>query len=123
MLKNPKLSPTKAALEVYDVKSKHTAEVIASENMSKPEILKYLNEYDSEAQQTVISVMKRASKKQSSAFQRLAYDSANSVLDRIHGKATVRAETTNTNLNLNVEASTEVAEAFTAFIKGHTTQD
>lgn len=29
---------TQAALDVYDVKSKHTAEVIASENLRKPEV-------------------------------------------------------------------------------------
>lgn len=123
LLKHPKARPKEAAMEAYDKTSDHSYEVIASDNLKKVEILNYLNEHDVEAQNTVISVMVNATKKKDEAqFQKLALDSANSVLDRIHGKAKQTVDSSSTVVNLNVEATQELNDAFTKFLTESTQQ-
>lgn len=123
LLKNPKSTPKEAAVEAYNQTTDHTYEVIASENMSKPEILSYLNEHDLEAQNTVISVMMNARKKKKHPqFQKLALDSANTILDRVHGKATQRLEANSTVVNLNIEANEQLNQQFTEFLRQSTNQ-
>ena len=44
LLEDPKISATQAVKETYNVSTNHSAEVIANENLSKPEIMRYLQE-------------------------------------------------------------------------------
>ena len=121
LLQDPKKSPTQAAYETYNAKSRHVARQIARENLLKPAIVEYLAQYDKEAQQTIVEVMLHARQQKSSpTYQRLAKDSAVEILDRIHGKATAKVETKGLNLNLDIEPNPELGDAFTEFLKDRT---
>lgn len=123
LINNPKQSATKAVLKTYNVNNRRTASVVASENLTKPNVLKYLDAHSTEAENVLIEVMGNARRyKTKPAFQRLAKDTADSILDRVHGKATTKVESTSINANLNLEASAELNDRFTAFLKADTTQ-
>lgn len=122
LINNPKQSATKAVLKTYNVTKASTAGVVANENLKKPSIIKYLELHSDKAEEAIITVLNNAiSQTDSVGWQRLAKDTADSILDRVHGKATQKTETNTQNLNINVEASKELDEAFTAFLKQQTT--
>ena len=93
LLEDPKISATQAVKETYNVSTNHSAEVIANENLSKPEIMRYLQENAITAENTLIDVMNYSNKygKQGghvgAAYANVAKTSADSILDRVHGKA------------------------------------
>jgi phage terminase small subunit len=109
---NPKQSATAAVKQVYGKPDKEltsrTAEVIASENLRKPEILAELAKYEGEAESTVIDVMNysrqqmRVAERDRVAWAVNARQSADSLLDRTRGKATIKTENLNTSVNLNL---------------------
>lgn len=115
LVDNPKESATQAVAEVYGKPGKdmarHTAEVIASENLRKPEIMAELAKYDQTAQVTMVEVMqysKELGKQGNSAgasYAANALTAAKDLLDRLHGKSTQRVETTSTTVNLNLNLS------------------
>lgn len=97
LLSNPKASATKAALEAYGKHDKeisyNTARSIATENMAKPAILAVLRAADKEAESVLLSVMRSSEKlKTNPQHATVAERAANSILDRLHGKATQRVE-------------------------------
>lgn len=104
LLRNPQQSATQAALKIYNTTDRTAASVIAAKNLKSPQVLEYMNKYSDYAQKTVIQVMKNASKKKDNVqWQRLAKDSADSLLDRVHGKPVSKNE--NTNLNINIDTA------------------
>ena len=95
---NPKASATEAAAQTYNVSTRKSAEVIASENLGKPEIQAYLAKADDHSQMVILQSMY-------SKDERLAFDAARDVQDRLHGKATQRVEQHSTSVNLNLSLS------------------
>lgn len=112
IVENPRLSATSAVQSTYNAKTYNTAKHMASEIMAKPHIQAELAKYDGEAQVTVYEVMKyskeygREGGKEGASYAGVALSAANSLLDRIHGKATQRTE----NLNVAVELNVNLAE-------------
>lgn len=105
LISNPKQSATKAALKSYNT-TYETAKQIAHENLTKPNILKYLSKYEELAEITVIDVMQNSrSLKDEPSHAQVALRAADSVLDRLRGKATQRTEVTSTSVNLNLDLS------------------
>lgn len=104
LIRNPKQSATQAIMKTYNVAAPSTAKVMASENLTKPNVLRYLNKYLDEAETVVLNVMTNSEKlKDEPAHARIALESANSVIDRLIGKATQRIETQSTSVNLNLD--------------------
>lgn len=109
LLQNPKRSATQAVMNTYDVQKRRTAEVIASENLRKPEIMKYLHDNAGEAESTVITVMNyskelgRTGDKSGAAYASVALASAKEILDRVHGKATQRTEVTSKKVSVHID--------------------
>lgn len=102
VVSNPKLSRTEAYIRTHETTHRPTARANASELMSKPNVLAYLETKSDIAEKTLYQVLKTSKKHSESVnWQRLAKDTANDVLDRVHGKPLAR--TTNTNLNINLE--------------------
>lgn len=108
MVENPKDSATTAAFNTYDVKTRRTAEVIASENLMKPEIRLELAKYSNDAEMTVLEVMETSRNKMHSDERRgvdwgtLAQRTAESLLDRVHGKAKQSIDITSKSVNINI---------------------
>jgi phage terminase small subunit len=103
LLNNPKLSATEAAAQTYGKPDKelgrHTAEVIASENMRKPEVLAYFYEHDELAQQRITELSLQ------DEDRNVALRASQDILDRVHGKATQRLETSNKSVSINIDLS------------------
>lgn len=112
IVKNPSQPAYKAVQEAgYNAKDMNVASSIAVENLQKPAILAELAKYDETAQNTVIEVMnysKELGKSGTTAgasYASTAVQSANSLLDRIHGKSTQRTEVTSKAVVLNINLS------------------
>lgn len=99
LINNPKLSATKAALLTYGKPHQpttyETAQQIAHENLTKPNIQLYLDKHVDKAKNRVVELVD--SKKEDIALR-----ASDSILDRTLGKATQRTESINTTVNLNL---------------------
>lgn len=105
LLANPKMSGTQAAMQTYDTASTMTARALASENLAKPNIMEYLTSHAQEAEYEVFELMKRTSKmaEESPGYASVSLAAAKDILDRVHGKATQRVETTSTAVAINID--------------------
>lgn len=129
LIDNPKDSATKAALATYGTQAEPptygTAMQIAHDNLSKPNIQLELAKYSSKAELVLVEAM-GAEKKiykfnpdtksneylGSEADHAIRLRAADSVLDRVHGKATQRTEieTKAVVLSIDLTGTTEVAQ-------------
>lgn len=109
LVNNPHMSATEAVRQTYNVTTDNSAAQIATENLSKPHLLLELSKYDETAQNTLIEVMgnsrefSKLGNTAGSSYAATAITAANSVLDRLHGKATQRLETTTQAVVLNID--------------------
>ena len=109
LLENPKQSATQAVAETYNVKTRRTAEVMASENLRKPEILAYLHANAETAENTVLDVMNysrelgKSGDKSGANYASVALASAKEVLDRVHGKSVTKIHATTKAVVINVD--------------------
>lgn len=95
---------TQAYLEVHPASSPESAKVNASLLLSKPEARIYLQEQTKEAAETLIEVMRNArAQTDSPPFQRLAKDTADSIIDRVDGKATQVVHQTTEGISLTID--------------------
>lgn len=109
VLKNPTEPIYRAVQKGYNVKDKNVAMTIASENMRKPQIMRYLEKHSEQAENTVIEVMEYSKKlgktgdKAGASYASVALASANSILDRVHGKPKQSIDLTSKSVVLNVD--------------------
>jgi phage terminase small subunit len=109
MIKNPKLSATAAAKLAYNVSSENSASQIATENLRKPSILAELHKHSANSELSLIRVMQYSTEygdngtRDGASHASNAIQAANSILDRLHGKATTRVEQTSTVVTLNID--------------------
>jgi hypothetical protein len=108
--KEPAINAAKAAYGKPDHEiSYRTANAIATENLQKPAILTILSLHSANAEDTLIEVMNKSKEyalqggKDGASYAAVAVNSANSVLDRVHGKATIKQEVTSTSVVLNID--------------------
>ena len=99
LLGNPKISATKAALQTYGKPDRpttyDTASQIAAENLQKPSIQIYMEEHVDKARNKIVTLV-------NSERDEIALNASKDILDRVHGKATQRVETSSTSVNLNL---------------------
>lgn len=85
----------------YNVKpdiSPHTLDNMASAIEKRPQVARVLARYSEQAEQAVIEVLEYSKRygatgtKEGAQYARVALDGANSIIDRVHGKATQRIE-------------------------------
>lgn len=102
---------TKAYKEVHPNATTKTAQAAVNKLLNKPEASLYLQEHVNEASVTVIDVMRNArTQTDSPAFQRLAKDSAESVLNRELGTPTQTIRQTVTGVSLNIDLTTSLLD-------------
>lgn len=114
IIENPKLSATEIAARVYNVNNRNTARSIAAENLSKPAILAELAKYSVNSELTLLRVMDYSTEygaeggKEGASYASVAMQTANSILDRLHGKATTKIEQTTTAVTLNIDLTNSI---------------
>lgn len=96
LLSDKKVSATEAARRSYNVTSDNSASLIASENLRKPQIMKYLHDNAEVAEQVIVDLLK-ADKDE------VKLAASKDILDRVHGKATQKIEQTTTGVTLNID--------------------
>lgn len=101
LIEDPKISATAAYLETHETESRATARANASALLAQPNVHAYLASKSDIAEKTLYTVLSNSKKhKESVNWQRLAKDSANDILDRVHGKPLARTNQVNVNINL-----------------------
>lgn len=99
---DPKLSQTDAYLMTHETQTRTTAAQNASQLLRKPTVQLYLEKHRDLARKTQVNILQKANKKQDDlAWQTLASNVAEKVLDRTDGKPLTT--TNNLNININVE--------------------
>lgn len=96
LIEHPKQSATKAVEKTYNVKSNAVARAVASENLTKPNVLAHLVANSERAEAKIVELLE--SKK-----PEIQLASAKDILDRVHGKATQKVEQTTTGVTLNID--------------------
>lgn len=117
LLADPSISQTQAYLDTHETNNKDTARIQASRLLTKPSVQIYLKKHVQMAKQNIVMMASDESVKPDTRLK-----ANQDILDRAVGKPTIRTESTNTNLNLNIEASQELNDQFTAFLKAKTQQ-
>ncbi len=109
LVTNPKTSGTQAAIKAgYSPK---TAAVIASENLKKPQIMAYLTKFSDKAEQGLMETVEASKKfalqggRDGAAYASTAVSGYNSILDRVHGKATQKIESKSTSVVIGIDLS------------------
>lgn len=92
IIDNPKRSATEAASKVYDVATRRSAEVIASENLRKPEIIMALGEHSALFESAIVGTVRDWQDSPTPRKREIALDAAKFGHDKIFGKATVKVE-------------------------------
>lgn len=101
LIANPTMSAAQAYVDTHETNSKVNGRVNASQLLSSPNVLAYMNEKAPMAEKTVVQVLQNAKKhKTSPQFQRLTLDAANSILDRTHGKPLTRTIAAHTTFSI-----------------------
>lgn len=109
LIDNPKDSATKAVQNTYNTTSNHSAEVIAHENLRKPEIVSELAKHSKDIENSIIETINRY--RNSDKLQEVseAMTNARYVHDKIHGKAIQQVQTTSKTININIDLTTDTS--------------
>src|SRR5574337_2159053 len=115
LIKNPKISATEAANRAYNVATRRTAEVIASENLRKPEIMLYLENHADKALLHLLEIdgysreYGKSGTREGSNYASVATSINRDILDRTLGKPkqSIEQHTTTVNLNLDLTKITD----------------
>lgn len=110
---NPKLSQATAYKMTHETVNSDTAKANASRTLASANVIIYRKQHEQMAKQTIVEIAMNKKAKDTDRIK-----AAQDVLDRNLGKATLKTEANITNLNLNIEASEELNQQFTEFLKG-----
>lgn len=113
---HPKSSASEAARAAYNIGNRaktssiaHVSRQIARENMHKPAVLAELSKYSVTAESVITEVLEQSRKrmygedKDAVAWATNARQTADSLLDRLHGKATQRTEVEQRSVSLTID--------------------
>lgn len=119
----PKKKLTDAYLETKETKitKRDVVGQSASRLYNKPSSQLYLQKHRNLAKKTKLELLQYATKNMDKlGYASLGNTISEQILDRIDGKPIQTQQTTNTNINLNIEGSKELADNFTEFLKQNT---
>lgn len=110
IIDNPKSSATEAAKSVYAVKSAHTAEQIAYENLRKPEIVSKLSYHNQLIEDTLINTVNDWKTEENSRKREIAVDTAKYIHDKIHGRAKQQVDVNTTGTTLIIDLTSSLTD-------------
>ena len=102
LIKNPKMSATQAVKYTYNVSTNHSAEVMASENLRKPEIISRLGDANNMIEQVLMDTVGEYGNSDKIQERSLAVDTSKWIHDKIHGKAVQKSSSVNFNFTQHV---------------------
>ena len=102
LIKNPKMSATEAVKRTYNATTNHSAEVIASENLRKPEIISRLGDANNMIEQVLMDTVGEYGNSDKIQERSLAVDTSKWIHDKIHGKAVQKSSSVNFNFTQHV---------------------
>lgn len=102
LIKNPKMSATQAIKNTYNVSTNHSAEVMASENLRKPEIISRLGDANNMIEQVLMDTVGDYGNSDKIQERSLAVDTSKWIHDKIHGKAVQKSSSVNFNFTSHV---------------------
>ncbi len=111
VIAEPTKALSKIVKEVYDVTTDGAARQIASENMTKPNIMLYLQKHSEQAEADIIElaeVSKRYAREGGhvgAAYAGTALAANRDILDRVHGKATQKIESKSQSVIIGIDLS------------------
>lgn len=111
LVDNPKMSATEAALKTYNTEAPTVANAIASENLRKPSVIQWLEDHAKQAENAVTEIMSYATDEGKrgghvgAAYAGVGLSAANSILDRVHGKATQKVEVQSKAVVITIDLS------------------
>ena len=100
LIENPKQSATKAVLKTYNVSNDVVAASVASENLRKPQIISHLHNASELVEQALEGTVRDWAREENASKRALAMDTAKFIHDKVHGKATQKIQTENSNVNI-----------------------
>ena len=98
-------------MEVYNAKSRAVAANLASHLLKRPKVQAELSKYSNAAEVNLVTLAEVSTKyakdggRDGAAYAAVSERVNNSILDRVHGKATQRIEATSMAVNINVDLS------------------
>lgn len=113
LIDNPKQSATQAVLKTYGKPNKPptylSARNIASENLTKPNIITKLAQYNDIVESTLLQTVQDWGQHDKPRQREIAQNAAMYIHDKVHGKATQKVETKSeqVSININMTASQE----------------
>ncbi len=110
LVNNPKDSATEAAAQTYRTSNRMVAKSIATENLSKPAIQTELAKYNDLVENSLINTINDWQSSDKVGERALAMEQARFVHDKIHGKATQRAELHATGITLNIDLTSALMD-------------
>lgn len=103
IISQPKTSATEIVRQTYNVSDTNTAKSIASENLTKPNIVAYIDEHVTKARDKIVSLLEAEK-------EEIQLRSAQDILDRTLGKATQRTEVRTEKLSINIDLTGTLEE-------------
>lgn len=92
MIDNPKQSATEAVRQVYNTKTNGSARAVASENLTKPNIIMALEEHANLFESVIVGTVRDWGNAEGTRKREIALDAAKFGHDKIFGKATVKIQ-------------------------------
>lgn len=107
LLDNPKQSATQAVLKTYGKPGKPptylSARNIASENLTKPNIITKLAQYNDMVESAILQTIQDWKDHDKPRQREIAMNQAQFVHDKIHGKATQKVETRSEQVTISID--------------------
>lgn len=103
LLSDKKVSGAEAARRAYNVTTDNAARAIASENLTKPNVMQHLQANSERAEQVIVSLL-------GAEKDEVKLASAKDILDRVHGKATQKIEQTTTGVTLTIDLTSALSD-------------
>lgn len=103
LIQNPKESATEAAAKAYQVSNRATAQVIASENLSKPMIISALAQHNDLLERTLMDTVEEWGHSTNTRRREIAQNAVMYAHDKIHGKATQRVEQQSVSVDISID--------------------
>lgn len=107
ILENPSSSATQAAKVAYPNATYGTQRMIATENLTKPNIVMALSKANDLVENTLINTVQQWQNEDNTRKREIAVDTAKYIHDKIHGKAKQSMDIQSTSVNLNIDLSSE----------------
>ena len=107
LIDNPKQSATQAVLKTYGKPNKPptylSARNIASENLTKPNIVTKLAQYNDIVESTLLQTVQDWGQHDKPRQREIAQNAAMYIHDKVHGKATQKVETRSEQVTISID--------------------